>query len=37
MLISLGCRVSRYPFKGKLYCVHCGHLFSVGNKSLHTL
>lgn len=31
------CRVLRHPFEGNLYCVHHGHLFPVGNKTLHTL
>ena len=30
-------RDSRHPFKGKLYCVHRGHIFPVGNKTLHIL
>ena len=36
-LFHLVCRISRHTFKEKMYCVHCGHLFPVGNKTLHTL
>lgn len=37
LCLSQGYSDSRYPLKVNLYCVHCGHFFPVGNKTLHTL